>query len=256
MAAWGLPVAPTTEVVPTTAGVMAYVERYEGTGRPSRTTSMAWWSRSMTWPCRAGWVRPRARRAGPSRSKYPPEVVRTRLLDIRVNVGRTGRVTPYAVMAPVKVSGTTVEMATLHNAAEVKRKGVLIGDMIFLRKAGRSSRRCSARSSRTATAPSEPSSCRRTALPAAPSWHRSVRRRRHPLPQRTVVPGATVRATLPHRLPCRAGHRGPGREGRRRPAVRRSARRRGGAVRTHRRRPAPLAVLHRGDRRRRRVGPG
>ncbi|MGV1004328.1 MAG: NAD-dependent DNA ligase LigA [Candidatus Nanopelagicales bacterium] len=68
--------------------------------------------------------------------KYPPEVVRTRLLDIRVNVGRTGRVTPYAVMEPAKVAGSTVEMATLHNANEVKRKGVLIGDLIFLRKAG------------------------------------------------------------------------------------------------------------------------
>ncbi len=68
--------------------------------------------------------------------KYPPEVVRTALLDIRVNVGRTGRVTPFAVMAPVLVSGTTVSMATLHNADEVTRKGVLIGDMVFLRKAG------------------------------------------------------------------------------------------------------------------------
>jgi DNA ligase (NAD+) len=68
--------------------------------------------------------------------KYPPEVVRTRLLDIRVNVGRTGRVTPYAVMAPAKVAGSTVEMATLHNAQEVARKGVLIGDLVFLRKAG------------------------------------------------------------------------------------------------------------------------
>jgi DNA ligase (NAD+) len=68
--------------------------------------------------------------------KYPPEVVRTRLLDINVNVGRTGRVTPFAVMEPVLVSGTTVSMATLHNSHEVVRKGVLIGDMIFLRKAG------------------------------------------------------------------------------------------------------------------------
>jgi DNA ligase (NAD+) len=68
--------------------------------------------------------------------KYPPEVVRTRLLDIRVNVGRTGRVTPYAVMQPAKVAGSTVEMATLHNAQEVARKGVLIGDLVFLRKAG------------------------------------------------------------------------------------------------------------------------
>ncbi len=68
--------------------------------------------------------------------KYPPEVVRTRLLDIEVNVGRTGRVTPFAVMEPVQVAGSTVSMATLHNAFEVERKGVLIGDMVFLRKAG------------------------------------------------------------------------------------------------------------------------
>jgi DNA ligase (NAD+) len=68
--------------------------------------------------------------------KYPPEVVRTRLLDIQVNVGRTGRVTPFAVMQPVKVAGSTVSMATLHNAFEVERKGVLIGDLVFLRKAG------------------------------------------------------------------------------------------------------------------------
>jgi len=68
--------------------------------------------------------------------KYPPEVVRTRLVDIAVNVGRTGRVTPFAVMEPVRVAGSTVSMATLHNQYEVQRKGVLIGDMVFLRKAG------------------------------------------------------------------------------------------------------------------------
>ncbi|WP_127571660.1 NAD-dependent DNA ligase LigA [Georgenia faecalis] len=68
--------------------------------------------------------------------KYPPEEVNTRLLDIRVNVGRTGRVTPYGVMEPVLVAGSTVEMATLHNANEVRRKGVLIGDTVVLRKAG------------------------------------------------------------------------------------------------------------------------
>lgn len=68
--------------------------------------------------------------------KYPPEEVTTKLLDIRVNVGRTGRVTPYAVMEPVFVAGSTVEMATLHNASEVVRKGVLIGDTVVLRKAG------------------------------------------------------------------------------------------------------------------------
>lgn len=68
--------------------------------------------------------------------KYPPEEVNTKLLDIRVNVGRTGRVTPYGVMEPVLVSGSTVAMATLHNASEVARKGVLIGDTVVLRKAG------------------------------------------------------------------------------------------------------------------------
>ncbi|HEU0214074.1 MAG TPA: NAD-dependent DNA ligase LigA [Jiangellaceae bacterium] len=68
--------------------------------------------------------------------KFPPEEVTTKLLDIRVNVGRTGRVTPYGVMEPVQVAGSTVENATLHNAREVERKGVLIGDTVVLRKAG------------------------------------------------------------------------------------------------------------------------
>lgn len=68
--------------------------------------------------------------------KYRPEEVNTKLLDIQVNVGRTGRVTPFGVMEPVVVAGSTVEMATLHNAHEVKRKGVLIGDTVVLRKAG------------------------------------------------------------------------------------------------------------------------
>ncbi|MCK2242266.1 MULTISPECIES: NAD-dependent DNA ligase LigA [unclassified Crossiella] len=68
--------------------------------------------------------------------KYPPEEVTTQLLDIRVNVGRTGRVTPFAVTEPVKVAGSVVARATLHNANEVRRKGVLIGDRIVLRKAG------------------------------------------------------------------------------------------------------------------------
>ncbi|WP_237189044.1 NAD-dependent DNA ligase LigA [Rothia nasimurium] len=68
--------------------------------------------------------------------KYPPEEVNTRLLDIQVGVGRTGRVTPYGVMEPVKVAGSTVEMATLHNQDVVKAKGILIGDTVVLRKAG------------------------------------------------------------------------------------------------------------------------
>jgi DNA ligase (NAD+) len=68
--------------------------------------------------------------------KYPPEEVTTVLLDIQVNVGRTGRVTPFAVMEPVLVAGSTVALATLHNAREVEHKGVLIGDTVVLRKAG------------------------------------------------------------------------------------------------------------------------
>ncbi|WP_078282787.1 NAD-dependent DNA ligase LigA [Mycobacteroides franklinii] len=68
--------------------------------------------------------------------KYPPEEATTELLDIRVSVGRTGRVTPFAYMTPVKVAGSTVSLATLHNASEVTRKGVLIGDTVVIRKAG------------------------------------------------------------------------------------------------------------------------
>ncbi len=68
--------------------------------------------------------------------KYPPEEVTTRLLDIKVSVGRTGRVTPFAFMEPVKVAGSTITNATLHNAQEVARKGVLIGDVVLIRKAG------------------------------------------------------------------------------------------------------------------------
>ena len=68
--------------------------------------------------------------------KYPPEEVTTRLLDIKVSIGRTGRVTPFAFMEPVKVAGSTVTHATLHNASEIVRKGVLIGDLVVIRKAG------------------------------------------------------------------------------------------------------------------------
>lgn len=68
--------------------------------------------------------------------KYPPEEVTTKLLDIKVSVGRTGRVTPFAFMEPVKVAGSTVTNATLHNASEVIRKGILIGDIVLIRKAG------------------------------------------------------------------------------------------------------------------------
>ena len=124
--------------------------------------------------------------------KYPPEEVNTKLLDIRVNVGRTGRITPYAVMEPVKVSGSTVEMATLHNESEVERKGVLIGDMVVLRKAGdvipeivgpvvalRDG------SERPFVMPTKLSCVR------DPGRTGEGGRRGHPLSQRPVVPGAT-----------------------------------------------------------------
>jgi DNA ligase (NAD+) len=68
--------------------------------------------------------------------KYPPEEVTTKLLDIRVSIGRTGRVTPFAFMEPVKVAGSIVTNATLHNQEEIERKGVLIGDTVIIRKAG------------------------------------------------------------------------------------------------------------------------
>ena len=68
--------------------------------------------------------------------KYPPEEVVTKLLDIKVSVGRTGRVTPFAFMEPVKVAGSTITNATLHNGEEIVRKGVLIGDYVVIRKAG------------------------------------------------------------------------------------------------------------------------
>jgi DNA ligase (NAD+) len=68
--------------------------------------------------------------------KYPPEQVNTKLLDIKVSIGRTGRATPFAVLEPVRVAGSEVEFATLHNQEVVQAKGILIGDTVVLRKAG------------------------------------------------------------------------------------------------------------------------
>jgi DNA ligase (NAD+) len=135
---WGLPVSDRYRVVDGFAGVQEYVSyyadqlhrhetAYEIDGVVVKVDSLAT-QQAMGATSRA----PRWAIA----YKYPPEEVMTKLLDIRVNVGRTGRVTPYAVMAPVKVSGSVVEQATLHNEDEVRRKGVLIGDTVMLRKAG------------------------------------------------------------------------------------------------------------------------
>ncbi len=134
--AWGLPTSDRWRVVPDLAGVADYIAHYAAhrhdveheidgvvvkvdpvsiQGRLGSTSRAPRWAIAF---------------------KYPPEEVNTKLLDIDVNVGRTGRVTPFAVLEPVRVAGSTVALATLHNAREVERKGVLIGDTVVLRKAG------------------------------------------------------------------------------------------------------------------------
>ncbi len=133
---WGLPVSPHARVLDRIDDVTAFVEHHgehrhdvehEIDGVVVKVDELAVQRRLGSTSRAPRWA---------IAYKYPPEEVTTRLLDIRVNVGRTGRVTPYAVMEPVLVSGSTVEMATLHNADEVRRKGVLIGDTVVLRKAG------------------------------------------------------------------------------------------------------------------------
>ncbi|MET7709245.1 NAD-dependent DNA ligase LigA [Micromonospora sp. NPDC005413] len=133
---WGLPTSDRWRVVPDLAGVAEYIAYYaehrhdveheiDGVvvkvdpvsiqGRLGSTSRAPRWAIAF---------------------KYPPEEVTTKLLDIEVGVGRTGRVTPFAVLEPVHVAGSTVAQATLHNAREVERKGVLIGDTVVVRKAG------------------------------------------------------------------------------------------------------------------------
>ncbi|HEX6195139.1 MAG TPA: NAD-dependent DNA ligase LigA [Jiangellaceae bacterium] len=133
---WGLPVSDHVEVVRTLDEVHGYVQRYgrrrhdlefEIDGVVVKVDQIPL-QRALGSTSRA----PRWAIA----YKFAPEEVTTKLLDIRTSVGRTGRVTPYGVMEPVKVAGSTVEAATLHNAREIVRKGVLIGDTVVLRKAG------------------------------------------------------------------------------------------------------------------------
>ncbi len=136
LGAWGLPVSERVRVVTDLAGVQDFIEHYrehrhavehEIDGVVVKVDQVALQRRLGSTSRAPRWA---------IAFKYPPDEVNTKLLDIRVNVGRTGRVTPYGVMEPVKVSGSTVEMATLHNGFEVTRKGVLIGDTVVLRKAG------------------------------------------------------------------------------------------------------------------------
>jgi len=133
---WGLPVSDLYQVVPDIDGVRKYIAHYAEHRHdpPYEIDGVVVKIDNLEVQRRLGSTSRAPRWA--IAYKYPPEEVNTRLLDIRVNVGRTGRVTPFAVMEPVKVSGSTVENATLHNADEIARKGVLIGDMVVLRKAG------------------------------------------------------------------------------------------------------------------------
>ena len=133
---WGLPTSDRYRVVDSAADVQAYIDNFETHRHDleheidgvvvkvdalAEQAELGFTSRAPRWAIAY---------------KYPPEQVHTKLLDIRVSVGRTGRATPYAVVEPVKVAGSVVEFATLHNQDVVKAKGILIGDTIVLRKAG------------------------------------------------------------------------------------------------------------------------
>ena len=141
LASWGLPTSPHFEVATDAAAAAAYIERYgeNRAGPPGRRVEheidgvvvkvdelalhdeLGATSRAPRWAIAY---------------KYPPEQVNTKLLDIVVSIGRTGRATPFAVMQKVRVAGSEVRQATLHNQDVVKLKGVLIGDTVVLRKAG------------------------------------------------------------------------------------------------------------------------
>jgi DNA ligase (NAD+) len=136
LTSWGLPTSPEYKVVDDLQGVRAFVAFYdehrhdldhEIDGVVVKVDDVATQRRLGSTSRAPRWA---------IAFKYPPEEVTTKLLDISVNIGRTGRATPFGIMEPVLVSGSTVGMATLHNAQEVARKDVRIGDTVVLRKAG------------------------------------------------------------------------------------------------------------------------
>ncbi len=137
LAAWGLPVSDQVRVVPSLKDVEAYIDHagqhrhtivpYEIDGVVVKVDDVALQRRLGSTSRAPRWA---------IAFKYPPEEVNAKLLEIRVNVGRTGRATPYGVMEPTRVAGSTVENATLHNYHEVERKDVRPGDTVILRKAG------------------------------------------------------------------------------------------------------------------------
>lgn len=133
---WGLPTSGRYQVLDNTSQVNKYIADFEAKRHTleheidgvvvkvdelSRQQSLGFTSRAPRWAIAY---------------KYPPEQVNTKLLDIKVSIGRTGRATPYAVLAPIRVAGSEVEFATLHNQEVVAAKGILIGDTVVLRKAG------------------------------------------------------------------------------------------------------------------------
>ena len=137
LAAWGLPTSDQVRVLPTLKAVEGFIEH----AGDNRHSMVAYEIDGVV--VKVDDVSLQRRLGSTSRAprwaiafKYPPEEVNAELLEIRVNVGRTGRVTPYGVMTPTRVAGSTVENATLHNAHEVKRKDVRPGDTVVLRKAG------------------------------------------------------------------------------------------------------------------------
>lgn len=133
---WGLPVSAQTRMVSTMEEIEAYLNAYQGArmSLDHEFDGVVIKLEDRRVQARLGYTARVPRWA--VAYKFPPTEVQTRLLDIRVQVGRTGRVTPFAVMEPVWVDGSTVAQATLHNPFEVERKGVMIGDMVILRKAG------------------------------------------------------------------------------------------------------------------------
>ena len=136
LAGWGLPTSTHYRVAPTAAAAAEFIEYYgehrdsvehEIDGIVVKVDELALHAELGATSRAPRWA---------IAYKYPPEQVNTKLLDIVVSVGRTGRATPFAVMEPARVAGSVVRQATLHNQDVVKAKGVLIGDTVVLRKAG------------------------------------------------------------------------------------------------------------------------
>ena len=198
--AWGLPTSDRWTVEQDLAGVRRYIDHYEQhrhdveheiDGVVVKVDSVALQGRLGSTSRAPRWA---------IAYKYPPETATTKLLDIQVNVGRTGRVTPFAVLEPIFVGGVVVTNATLHNANDVVRRGVLIGDTVIVRRAGDVIPEIVgavteiARRLRAGVRDADEVPGLRHQAGAGQGG-----RRRHPLPQRPVVPGSAARAAVPPR---------------------------------------------------------